>query len=154
TTALNPLGGLGVQSVVWTATNAPLAAQWIDGTYTLTVHSEDVATNYSPNKSTNFLVDNTPPTINIVSALPDPAKVGNVVITVTASDTLSGVASAPTITVQQNGAVVSAPITFTTCSSAFPLAGGASVSCVFTYTVTAGPDGVATIRAYADDRAG
>src|SRR5205814_5449702 len=108
------------------------------GTYTLTVHSEDVATNYSANQSTTFIVDNTPPTVTITSAVPDPAKVGNVIITVTVTDALSGVAAAPTITVQQNGAAVSAPLTFTTCNSAFPTAGGATATCVYTYAVVGG----------------
>src|SRR5207247_2386570 len=64
-TTLAPAGGLGVQAVTWTASNAPDQTTWLDGTYTLTVHSEDQATNFSADQVTNFVVDRTPPVVNV-----------------------------------------------------------------------------------------
>ncbi|HEV2124780.1 MAG TPA: kelch repeat-containing protein, partial [Chloroflexota bacterium] len=94
--------------------------------------------------------------VTITSITPSPAGLGPATITVTARDDISGMPQAPTVTVAQNGAAaatLSAP-TCTFTSGGFPTGPAVTATCAYTYTVTGGPDGNATVTALAVDAVG
>jgi hypothetical protein len=116
----------------------------------------------------SVIIDQTPPSFTVVSATPDPAGapggIGQLVtITITGYDLTSGLGTAPTVTVTQQGTAFGT--SFVSCAPpgiatpganpvSAPYGVGVTLTCTYTYTVQTNLDGIATITATGRDRAG
>src|SRR5215213_9772742 len=73
-------------------------------------------------------------------------------------DVTTGVLASPVVTVTPNGGTAGGTTlvgcTYSPAAAGFPLAGGVTATCTYTYIVVAGgPDGLATVVATASDQA-
>ena len=138
--ALNQTETFTLDSTTETALTTYSTQLLADGIYWLHIGAVDNAGNLSETDSYKFEVDTTSPTLTAVAS-PNPAKAGNITITLSSNESLTGT---PTVTVRQNGQGASTPITVNTT---------AATAWQGVYAVVEGFDGTASINVSGSDLA-